>query len=320
MVRPCQRRRPQVTEDVPSTALRNVRWLWVFLLLGSRAVCLVRANSASQRNAYNPYQYDQVTPQFTPDGRLLQVEYAGASADHSSPVIVAKLADDFLLVVSVREEPQPDGNHEIPTGGSVQQRLLVWNDRVLLALSGVLPDSLALLQILQDETLSSRRWYGTELSGTRVANVLANACQQHAFGGGLRPYGSTILVLSAAPHDSAVSTVRVDPSGAVVPFLQQQSNETFLVTGGGARKGLADAWRRRLAKNALTGKSVPQALRSIRTMAQEEFLLRKAGVPSPAKDSTPMLPFLEVALVSRTHGVYKLSTARVKELLSLTAE
>ena len=27
-----------------------------------------------------------------------------------------------------------------------------------------------------------------------LATIFANACQQHAFGGGLRPYGATILV------------------------------------------------------------------------------------------------------------------------------
>lgn len=81
---------------------------------------IVTASSTS----YNPYQYDTTVPQFTPDGRLLQVEYAANAIDQSLPLIVIPSlrldADDrdndnamCCLLIALR------------TRGKVQERLVM---------------------------------------------------------------------------------------------------------------------------------------------------------------------------------------------------
>ena len=43
---------------------------------------------------YNAYQYDLTTPRFTPDGRLLQVEYASRAPEQSGPLVAVPVWSD----------------------------------------------------------------------------------------------------------------------------------------------------------------------------------------------------------------------------------
>ena len=100
------------------------------------------AASASPTN-YNPAHYDRV-PHFTPDGRLLQVEYAMLAPEHSSPILVCQLDDDTLAMVCVQA-----------SGKSVSQdRMVVLDGRCVIAMSGILADNLALLRRAHKEWLN----------------------------------------------------------------------------------------------------------------------------------------------------------------------
>jgi 20S proteasome alpha/beta subunit len=70
----------------------------------------------------------------TVDGRVLQVEYASAAASHSSCVVVAPIQNDTVVIFTTRP------------AGTVQEQLVVLKDsHTVVALSGILTDSLALL-------------------------------------------------------------------------------------------------------------------------------------------------------------------------------
>ena len=247
--------------------------------------------------AYNSYQYDLTVPQFTPDGRLLQVEYASAAADHSSPIVLARFDDDSIVLISTR------------TKTKVQERLIYLPESdCVVAISGILADSLALLQKVQAESLQYKRIYGTPLKSQQIANVIATACQQHAFGGGLRCYGSTILI--AGCQDTFQVLLQSDPSGALQD-LTMTTDKIQVVGGAAFQGGMKSSLKRRLdalSTSPFAGTMAQRMASILGTMIQEH---EKAG-----KVTRDDLVF-EVAVVSKSRGAYKLTSDQVAKLLVL---
>ncbi|VEU40004.1 unnamed protein product [Pseudo-nitzschia multistriata] len=211
------------------------------------------ASSTTNRNTYNVYNYDQTTPQFTPDGRLLQVEYASSAADLSPPLVVFEClsttygtsdnddehrdedANDnsqsypcTVLIAIPKESNSPQHRIVIieETDDGKQERLPPMLSRLnrsyCVAMSGILADSLALLQAgmkaAGQHTLQYQMFFGME----SLAQAVADECQSRVFAGGLRPYGSTLVLCGYDCDDgyrakSSESLIyQTDPSGGIL--------------------------------------------------------------------------------------------------------
>jgi Proteasome subunit A N-terminal signature/Proteasome subunit len=224
-------------------------------------IIITESASSSQSQMYNPYQYDLTIPQFTPDGRLLQVEYAQkASMDHSIPIIVATICTNNKetsensneIVPTINTGTDTDDEHitifiachrskmgqqsrliTIPTQITtiihplLQQQQSVnhnhMNDKIVIAISGILSDALAILQIIQSFRIQEYRTMGdisSSTSGTtitrRIAYQIASQCQSRTISGGKRPYGATIWIMSTRPSYMYQPILhQIDPSGAI---------------------------------------------------------------------------------------------------------
>jgi Proteasome subunit A N-terminal signature/Proteasome subunit len=210
--------------------------LWTFLLVTSIAFCAndrsifvssasaaAGSTSSPNNNNYNPYQYDMTTPQFTPDGRLLQVEYATMASSNSLPLVVVQCGpcasaashqQPFCLIVAARRRTASRGpttstgdarRRKVGGEASAFERLVLLPvacvtgidgmSVAVLGMSGVLADCLLLLRSVQDEVRKhSRTVGGRPFTIRQLAAALANLCQHHAFGGGIRPIGATMVV------------------------------------------------------------------------------------------------------------------------------
>jgi hypothetical protein len=179
-------------------------------------VPFVSSSSSVNRNNYNVYNYDQTTPQFTPDGRLLQVEYASSAADLSPPLVVLEFFDDdhshedneslaypCTVLITIPKQPSSPQNRIIiieknnpddQPNSSLQRNRNPRNRSYCVAMSGILADSLALLQEGMKVAAEHSLQYQDSLGMESLTQALADECQSRVFAGGLRPYGSTLLL------------------------------------------------------------------------------------------------------------------------------
>ena len=214
----------------PTIMMRRIVSLSSLIVFATVSNIIVSSPLVSSSSTYNAYNYDQTTPQFTPDGRLLQVEYASAAADLSPPLIVLECfsstgnsnsnsnsksnnnnnsqQDPCLILLTVRKR-----------ANSPQNRIVIMDDKdeqqskkkrggsssssssssgksfpYCCVMSGILSDSLCLLQVGMKVAAEHSLRYQTSLGMVALTQALADECQSRVFGGGLRPYGSTLML------------------------------------------------------------------------------------------------------------------------------
>jgi len=232
-------------------------WRWLLVMA---PLCLVVSGNTN----YNIYNYDQTNSQFTPDGRLLQIEYASVASEQSPPVMIVDLCggndndDDerCLVLMTIPKQEQ-----------SIQQRFIILehhqgerknNMPIVLAMSGILSDSLALIQAglkqLQEPPYSSNS--PRVITAMGMAQQLADECQMRSFGGGIRPYGSAVIVCGFDHVDDNRNpcVFQTDPSGGMIQHYFRRrdqedgsSTDSVIVLGGGT---LATTQRKRLIQQA----------------------------------------------------------------------
>lgn len=242
-------------------------------------ILALSSNSSVTGNSnYHPYLYDQTHAQFTPDGRLLQVEYASLAATHSAPCLIWRISgQEITLVMTPKFSSSPLS----------QNRLISLHDSdVVLCLSGVLSDSLALLRKVQEVQNEFFELYGAKtFSVATAAQAIAQQCVNPAIGGGIRPYGSTIVLC-----DPSGNIIQTDPSGSILTI----DKDVHIVGGKGSIK-------------------FPHYDTSI---SLAEALEKGAACLLKAIDSTDKTDFwLEAIVLSKEKGIYRLSDSQIGTLL-----
>lgn len=261
-----------------------------------QALLVVGVSGAS----YDPYQYDWTVLQFTPDGRLLQVEYASAAADHSSPIVVATLNDDMTILIASKSK------------NKVQERLILLPESdTIIGITGVLADSLALVQTVQRMSLENRKTSGKSLTAQQVAHAIGSACHVHALGGGIRCCGST-LVICGVEQESTV-LFQTDPSGALKDLVARKN--PFAVIGGRSYEGgIGASIQQRLGKKLGTAQArSSEELPSV-MITNIVKLVVKEHVRSGKLKMEDLV--FEIAVASKQHGTYKLSSEQVDNILA----
>jgi 20S proteasome alpha/beta subunit len=347
------------------------------MLLLLQLILALSAPTNGSSTTYNPYQYDLAVSQFTPDGRLMQVEYAGTAADRSTAVLAASIDPTLVLIATTRRRQPRVGTNRADTSTPllVQERLVLVptgclvgttstttaaaddddgearnnyknnnnsHGMVVVALSGVLSDCLSLLETYQEVRFSDQLLYGSAAHSfsspaLSVARTMADACQRHAFGGGLRPFGATLLVCGTHPcvgttnqHDGSARSIalyQTDPSGGLLEYAP--SRESFLsrcvVLGGGAT--VARALERRMRTYYDTVEQTQQSsttaantrIRDVLSLLLEEQGRVEQQTPGINDDDDNKMGtsglIVEAVLVSTTKGVLKLTDSQIEAIL-----
>ncbi len=148
--------------------------------------------------------YDRAITMFSPDGRLLQVEYAKKTVRQGSTAIGMICSDGVILVADKRVVDT------LVVPESVEK---IWqiDEHIAAAASGILSDARVLIDRAQLRAQQNRVTYDSEIDTLTIVKDICDLKQICTQSGGLRPFGVSILV--AGIDDHMARLYETDPIG-----------------------------------------------------------------------------------------------------------
>jgi proteasome alpha subunit len=148
--------------------------------------------------------YDRAITMFSPDGRLLQVEYAKKTVKQGSTAVGITCSDGVLLVTDKRIVDKLIVSEAV-------EKIFQLDDHIGATASGILSDARVLIERAQMAAQQHRVTYDTEIDVLTVTKDIAALKQICTQSGGLRPFGVSLLV--AGVDSAGPSLYETDPTG-----------------------------------------------------------------------------------------------------------
>ncbi|MFW6272739.1 MAG: archaeal proteasome endopeptidase complex subunit alpha, partial [bacterium] len=148
--------------------------------------------------------YDRAITMFSPDGRLLQVEYAKRTVRLGNTAIGIVCKDGVILVTDKRLIDKlvvPDAI----------EKIFKIDDHIMSTAAGILSDARVLVERAQVKAQQHRVEYDDPIDNLAVVKDMCNLKQLCTQSGGLRPFGVSLLV--AGIDSKGLSLFETDPTG-----------------------------------------------------------------------------------------------------------
>lgn len=168
-------------------------------------------------------QYDTDVTVWSPEGRLLQVEYAMESVKQGSACVGLR-SSTHAVIGALKRSVSELSSH--------QKKILEIDDHIAVGIAGLTADARTLAKWMRNECLNHKYVYGTPISSSRLVTDLADRHQRTTQTYVRRPYGVGLLVASydkTGPH-----LHQTCPSGNIYEYYasaigaRSQSGRTYL--------------------------------------------------------------------------------------------
>lgn len=152
--------------------------------------------------------YDLSADQFSPDGRIFQVEYAQKAVENSSTAIAIKCKDGVVMAV---EKLIVSSLHEDDSN----MRIFNVDKHIGIAIAGLLADARHIVEIARDEAANYRMEYGSPIPLKYLTHRVAMYMHQYTLYGAFRPFGASVLLASMTGEPELYM---IDPSALVCGY------------------------------------------------------------------------------------------------------
>ncbi|XP_017772075.1 PREDICTED: proteasome subunit alpha type-3 [Nicrophorus vespilloides] len=154
--------------------------------------------------------YDLSASQFSPDGRVFQVEYAMKAVENSGTAIGLRGKDGVVfgvekIVTSKLYEP------------GANKRIFNIDKHVGMSVAGLIADARQLVDIARRESANYRSQYGVSIPLNYLNDRVSMYMHAHTLYSAVRPFGCSIIMGSFDPQEGP-NMFMIDPSGVSYGF------------------------------------------------------------------------------------------------------
>lgn len=143
--------------------------------------------------------YDRAATMFSPDGHLLQVEYAEKTVKLGSASIGIICKDGVLIVADRR-------SHDKLIASESKNKVFEIDEHIVASAAGILADARILIDMAQVLAQQNRVTYGTSIEPIAVIRTLSDRKQMFTQYGGARPFGVSLLLGGASKGIASLYT------------------------------------------------------------------------------------------------------------------
>lgn len=170
-------------------------------------------------------QYDTDVTVWSPEGRLLQVEYAMESVKQGSACVGLR-SNTHAVLGALKRAVSELSSH--------QKKLLEIDDHIGIGIAGLTADARSLAKYMRNEALNHKYIYGAPLPPHLLMAELADKHQRTTQTYVRRPFGVGLLVASVDPRTQKPHLYQTCPSGNLYEYYasaigaRSQSARTYL--------------------------------------------------------------------------------------------
>lgn len=148
--------------------------------------------------------YDLSASQFSPDGRVFQVEYAQKAVENSGTVIGIRGKNAVVfavekLITSKLYEPHTN------------KRIFNIDEHIGMAVSGVISDARQIVEVARSEAANYRSQYGVRIPLKYLNERVSMYMHAYTLYSAVRPFGCSVMLSSC--EDGQPELYTIDPSG-----------------------------------------------------------------------------------------------------------
>jgi proteasome alpha subunit len=162
------------------------------------------ANENMQPIQHQMMGYDRAITMFSPDGRLLQVEYAKKTVRLGNTAIGMVYKDGVLLVTDKRIVDKLVVPEAI-------EKIFQIDDHVMATAAGIISDARVLIEQAQVKAQQNRVVYDSPIDILTTVKNICDVKQMCTQSGGLRPFGVSLLI--AGVDETGKKLFETDPTG-----------------------------------------------------------------------------------------------------------
>jgi proteasome alpha subunit len=148
--------------------------------------------------------YDRAITMFSPDGRLLQVEYAKKTVKQGSTAIGIKCKDGVLFVADKRVVD------ELIVADSIEKTFMI-DSHIAASAAGILSDARVLVERAQLTAQQHKVTYDHPIDVLTIVKDVCDLKQITTQSGGYRPFGVSLII--GGVDDTGARLFETDPTG-----------------------------------------------------------------------------------------------------------